>query len=159
MISSSMGGLQHIFNLPQALANMSRMLKVGGRAIHDLTCTNYVDFGFWCISPIALIQYYEANGFRINGINMMGYDNPRCRDVNIISPDCRFNNSEAWVKSCADGYRILLVCDAEKTEDRDDYNLDFPQKIFNDLWEYRKAPLVTRAKKKAERAINRLRSI
>lgn len=57
------GTLEHIFDLPAALANLARMLRVGGRAIHISPCNNWANHGFYQFSPTLLADYYQANRF------------------------------------------------------------------------------------------------
>lgn len=55
----------HIFNLPKVLENYNKMLKVGGRIIHFLPASNFVDHGFYMFSPTLLQDYYSANKWNI----------------------------------------------------------------------------------------------
>lgn len=126
------GVLEHIFNFPQALINTSRMLKKGGRIIHDLPC-EWADHGFYSFSPTCLIDYYNANQFSIKNIYLVGYHYPDYEMVNVISPDCRYNDSKQWIDTFATGYKILLVCDAVKGKCSTEENISFMQYIYADL--------------------------
>jgi SAM-dependent methyltransferase len=57
------GTLEHIFNIPVALANISRMLSVGGHLVLMNPCSNAIDHGFYSISPTLYYDYFNANGF------------------------------------------------------------------------------------------------
>jgi SAM-dependent methyltransferase len=57
------GSLEHIFEVGTAFRNISSMLKVGGRAIHHAPTHNFVDHGFFSLSPTLFYDYYEANHF------------------------------------------------------------------------------------------------
>ena len=57
------GTLEHVFHLPNALANVSRMLCTGGVVLHILPCNNWVDHGFYQFSPCLMFEYYRAAGF------------------------------------------------------------------------------------------------
>jgi hypothetical protein len=60
------GTLQHVFDLPQAFANVHALLKEGGRIVHGMApSTNHVDHGFYMFSPTLFHDFYEANGWRI----------------------------------------------------------------------------------------------
>lgn len=59
------GTTEHIFNLPQVLKNLQEMLKVGGRVIHLLPSSNWVDHGFYMFSPTLFHDYYSANNWQI----------------------------------------------------------------------------------------------
>jgi SAM-dependent methyltransferase len=57
------GTLEHVFHLPNALANLHAMLRPGGRAIHLAPASNYLDHGFYAFSPGFFVDYYRANGY------------------------------------------------------------------------------------------------
>jgi SAM-dependent methyltransferase len=61
------GTSQHVFHLPNLLANVHRLLKPDGRAIHAMvTSNNHVDHGFYMFSPTLFHDYYQANGYRLD---------------------------------------------------------------------------------------------
>lgn len=61
------GTIQHVFHLPQVLANIHALLKTGGRAIHGMaTSSNHVDHGFYMYSPTLFHDFYSANGWRVD---------------------------------------------------------------------------------------------
>jgi hypothetical protein len=58
------GSLEHIFNVPQALENISKLCAVGGQIMHVLPANNLCGHGFWQFSPdLFLSLYSEANGY------------------------------------------------------------------------------------------------
>ena len=59
------GTLEHVFHVPNALSNITKMLKPGGCAIHILPCHNTVDHGFYQFGPTIIFDYYEAAHFDI----------------------------------------------------------------------------------------------
>jgi len=59
------GSSEHIFNIPKVFESYNKMLKVGGRIIHILPSSNYVDHGFYCFSPTLFYDYYSANKWEI----------------------------------------------------------------------------------------------
>jgi SAM-dependent methyltransferase len=60
------GTIQHVFDTPAVLANVHRLLKVGGRAIHGMApSTNHVDHGFHMFSPTLFHDFYTANRWRL----------------------------------------------------------------------------------------------
>lgn len=62
------GTSQHVFHLPELLANVDRLLRPGGRAIHAMvTSNNHVDHGFYMFSPTIFHDYYIANGWAVDG--------------------------------------------------------------------------------------------
>lgn len=61
------GTIQHVFHLPQVLANIHALLKEGGRAIHGMaTSSNHVDHGFYMYSPTLFHDFYSDNGWQID---------------------------------------------------------------------------------------------
>lgn len=59
------GTLEHVFHIPNALTNLSNLLKNNGRIIHVLPVANRVDHGFYMFSPTFFWDYYQANNFVI----------------------------------------------------------------------------------------------
>lgn len=59
------GTLEHIFNTPQALKNIRKMLKIGGVIVHISPTNNYVDHGFFMFSPTFFYDYYDTYKFEI----------------------------------------------------------------------------------------------
>lgn len=119
------GVIEHIFNAPLALNNITKMLKVGGKVIHDLPCGNLIDHGYYSFSPTFLVDYYEANRFYIDNVYLMGYKYGRFELADVISPDCRYNDANEWANTFAAGYNILLVCEA--TRQRESAESIYPQ--------------------------------
>lgn len=62
------GTMEHIFHIPNVLANINDMLKVGGRIVHASPSSNYADHGFYMFSPRLFVEYYHANGFTIESV-------------------------------------------------------------------------------------------
>ena len=60
------GTLEHVFHVPNALCNISRMLRPDGRIIQFLPSSNYMDHGFYMFSPTVLYEYYSQNNFQID---------------------------------------------------------------------------------------------
>jgi SAM-dependent methyltransferase len=61
------GTLEHVYNIPQALANVSLMLKQGGKFISQQMC-GIVGHGFYTLSPEIFFSWASKSG----------YTNPRC---------------------------------------------------------------------------------
>ncbi|MBR1164083.1 methyltransferase domain-containing protein [Bradyrhizobium elkanii] len=65
------GTLEHVFHVPNALTNISRMLRPGGLAVHILPMSNCVDHGFYQFSPTLMLDYYAAAKFDLlNSISL-----------------------------------------------------------------------------------------
>lgn len=59
------GTMEHVFNTPCVLENISRLLKVGGIAIHEVPSSNGVDHGFYSFSPTLFRDYYLNLGYEL----------------------------------------------------------------------------------------------
>jgi SAM-dependent methyltransferase len=59
------GTLEHIFHIPNALANISALLRPGGVVIHVLPLNNWVDHGYFQFSPTLMFDYYSAARFEL----------------------------------------------------------------------------------------------
>ncbi|QOZ70619.1 methyltransferase domain-containing protein [Bradyrhizobium arachidis] len=59
------GTLEHVFHVPNALTNITRMLKPGGLAIHILPMSNCIDHGFYQFSPTLMLDYYAAARYEL----------------------------------------------------------------------------------------------
>jgi hypothetical protein len=59
------GTIEHIYNIPQALDNVSYLCKPGGQIIHMLPANNQCGHGFWQMSPELFFSLYsEKNGYK-----------------------------------------------------------------------------------------------
>lgn len=63
------GTTEHVFDVRQALMNIARMLRIGGRVIHICPANNWVNHGFYQFSPTLFYDYYGSNGF----VDLRGY--------------------------------------------------------------------------------------
>lgn len=65
------GTLEHVFNIPQALANCMRMVRVGGHFVQVCAANNFCGHGFWQISPELVFRAFaSANGFSLRAALM-----------------------------------------------------------------------------------------
>lgn len=67
------GTVEHVFHVPNALANIFSMLRVGGRIVHIAPSSNHMDHGFYMFSPTFFWDYYRANGYEINVCEVFRY--------------------------------------------------------------------------------------
>ena len=60
------GTCEHIFNVPQAFANIDKMLRPGGVLIGHARCNNWINHGFFQFSPELVYGYWEkAMGYEL----------------------------------------------------------------------------------------------
>ncbi len=64
------GTVEHIMNINQTLENLARMTKVGGKIVHSQGIGDQTNFGYWTISPNFYLDFYTANGFEVNVIEL-----------------------------------------------------------------------------------------
>ena len=70
------GSLQHTFNIPIVLKNISNHVKIGGSIIHITSSNNLCGFGFYQFSPEFFINYYSnENGYINTKVYVADYDN------------------------------------------------------------------------------------
>ncbi|MCA8924950.1 MAG: class I SAM-dependent methyltransferase, partial [Planctomycetes bacterium] len=67
------GTLEHVFHLPHALNNLFRLLRPGGRIMHMAPSSNHVDHGFYMFSPTFFWDFYSANRFRVETVQLLRY--------------------------------------------------------------------------------------
>lgn len=58
------GTAEHCFNIAQAVMNMANQLREGGVIIHE-NPANWVNHGFYSLSPTLFADFYAANGFAL----------------------------------------------------------------------------------------------
>jgi hypothetical protein len=76
------GSLEHIYNAPEALKNLSLMCAEGGRILHVLPSNNYCGHGFWQFSPELFFSLYsQANGYRGTRVFLAGIAPDRWYEV------------------------------------------------------------------------------
>lgn len=57
------GTMEHVFHVPECLANIFRMLKVGGVVVHVSPVHNFFEHGFYDFNPTLFFDYYAENKF------------------------------------------------------------------------------------------------
>jgi len=67
------GTCEHVFNFPVCLANVLAMLRIGGMAFHH-TPLNWVNHGYYCISPCCWREWYERHGCTVELYQRRGGD-------------------------------------------------------------------------------------
>lgn len=123
------GTLEHVFNVPNALENITKMLKVGGKVFHYLPASDYINHGFYSFSPSLLNSFYEENGFVIKESQIiLGSSDFYNNMIENVFP----KKLEDCLSTCLDyrlldlmdgrfdllkGYKGTLRCIAQKKED------------------------------------------
>jgi hypothetical protein len=92
-----------------------KMLRVGGRVIHCCPAANYVDHGFYCVSPTFFWDFYTTNHFEMNSIHVVCHTDDHIhgrRDVCVYTPGCLESVSFGGL----DDRMYVTHCVATKTE-------------------------------------------
>jgi hypothetical protein len=72
------GSIEHIYNAPQALANVSAMCAHQGQILHMGPANNFCGHGFWQFSPELFFSLYsEANGYEETQVFLADMTNER----------------------------------------------------------------------------------
>jgi hypothetical protein len=72
------GSIEHIYNAPQALANVSAMCAHQGQILHMLPANNFCGHGFWQFSPELFFSLYsESNGYEETQVFLADMTNER----------------------------------------------------------------------------------
>lgn len=94
-----MGSLEHIFNVPQALMNISSLCEPGGQILHVLPANNFCGHGFWQFSPELFFSLYsDKNGYQDTDVFVADLTNTN-RWYKVIKPD--------------NGKRVNIISDTE----------------------------------------------
>lgn len=63
-----------IFHHPNLLANIHKMLKIGGRVVHaSVVSNNHLDHGFYMCCPTFFSDFYRTNGWRLDTERLCTY--------------------------------------------------------------------------------------
>jgi|GEM_PF-1411305 SAM-dependent methyltransferase len=106
------GTLEHVFNLPNALSAITRLLRPGGCALHVVPVHNWVDHGFYQISPTLLFDYYTAARFEILEAAALFYPErqpDRCEIEPLVPGACGVGSSPDFGH-----HRVLCMFAARK---------------------------------------------
>ena len=111
------GTTEHVFDYAQALRNISKMLKVGGKIFHYLPACGWLNHGYYSLSPSLFQDFYNDNGFQIERINILlkkDFSNnyTTLGDWLSTEPDYRIFNLRDT--DGLPGYNGLLRCVAKK---------------------------------------------
>jgi SAM-dependent methyltransferase len=110
------GTLEHVFHLPNALNNLFRMLKVGGRVHHFAPASNHVDHGFYSLSPCFFLDFYSANRWQVDAVQVALVQKPYHATPPFVAD--YYPGSFDQVKEAGlDGNQYITVCLATKTEE------------------------------------------
>jgi len=67
------GSLEHIFNFPVAIKNVTDLMEVGGHFLSMTTANNFMGHGFYQFSPELFFSYLSANGYVDIGVYLVPF--------------------------------------------------------------------------------------
>jgi hypothetical protein len=79
------GTMEHIFNLPNALQAIFKMLKPGGTFFFDQPVFYHVNHGFYNVSPCLYYEYFLQNNWKINGFRLYLCELPDMEPYKCVS--------------------------------------------------------------------------
>lgn len=137
------GTLEHVFHLPNALANIHAMLRPGGRIIHWTPAANFVDHGFYMLSPTFFWDYYSANEYDIKTIRFIRHSpedpDPRYQILEVMdyAPGCLNSVNMGGLDAAIYETFVVAKKTAQSTADR------IPQQgAYQKAWAAAQAPPV-----------------
>ena len=124
------GTCEHVFNIANALNNIVGMLKIGGKVYHYLPSNDWINHGFYSISPCLLNDFYTDNGFKIEESNIILGSQKYWVDINknnqpTLLEECLSTVGDYRMLNLLDGrferlkgYKGIVRCIATKKENR-----------------------------------------
>jgi len=113
------GSLEHIFNFPVAIANLLRMVKVGGSIFLTTVANNLCGHGFYQFSPELMFRVFAPeNGFALRRVVLQEAQFPSVEKsqghaaYEVIDPAIAGGRVGLVSK-----HPVLLMVEAQKTED------------------------------------------
>lgn len=125
------GCLEHVYNIPQALLNVSSLTTSGGQIIHILPCNNFCGHGFWQFSPELFYSLYsKKNGYSNTEVFVVDLSDKNVW-YEVIPPE---NGRRAVIFSDRELY---VLCRTVKCGDSNHSNVQQSDYVL--LWDNKKA--------------------
>jgi hypothetical protein len=120
------GSLEHIYNIPQALKNVSQLCRQGGQIIHVSPANNECGHGFWQFCPELFYSLYsEKNGYADTIVFVASKDN-RHYWYEVTRPN---HGDRVYIQSLAP---IMIMCRTLKI--RETSHADIQQSDYTHVW-------------------------
>jgi SAM-dependent methyltransferase len=131
------GSLEHIFNFPVAVANLAKMLKVGGTIFVTTPANNLMGHGFYQFSPELMFRVFSAaNGFALENIMLVEAVYPSVELTKnhtvyeVVDPhDVRTRVGLISKKP------VMMMVEARKVHDRELFSTAPIQSDYGAMWE------------------------
>ena len=109
-----LGTLEHVFHLPNALANIHRLLRPNGRIMHVAPSSNHIDHGFYMFSPTFFWDYYTANGWELRPMRLFRHSPRHSTDAWTVYDYRPGDLTDVWYGGL-DDRMYGISCIARKT--------------------------------------------
>jgi hypothetical protein len=106
------GTMEHVFHVPNFLDNLRRLCRVGGRVVHAVPCSNWIDHGFYMFSPTLFFDFYTANGFAMKRVLVVRFSSEQISYLDVTAM-----KSALTPELFLDGHTYVLYCCVEKLAD------------------------------------------
>lgn len=127
------GTLEHVFHLPNALNNIFKMLRIGGRVLISCPTSNFVDHGFYMFSPTLFFDYFTANRFTIHTIQVT-QSSPQQQTDPCFYADYMPGSFNSVSYGGLNNSIYGVICIAEKTPNSTG-DVVPQQGLYNKIWE------------------------
>ena len=153
------GTLEHVFNFPVAIANVMKMLRVGGTAFVTTPANNLCGHGFYQFSPELMFRVFtRENGFTLRRVTLVQAAYPSVertpnRSVyEVTDPE----NARSRV-GLVSRRPVIMMMEATKTDDRPLFTSPPLQSDYATRWEQGKTQSSqTRIRRMLGSLVNRL---
>ncbi|MBX9633729.1 MAG: class I SAM-dependent methyltransferase [Magnetospirillum sp.] len=105
------GTSEHVFNTPNLLAHMGRILKPGGFVLHHTPANNQVNHGFYQFSPTLYFDYYQANAYDSEIYLLNHFEQPH----DIKQQFSPLSSDDCWREMKTGEQKVMNLFSARKT--------------------------------------------
>ena len=126
------GTLEHVFHIPNALNNILNMLREGGRVMISSPTSNFVDHGFYMFSPTLFFDYFTANHFEIQSIQVT-QSSPKQQTDPCFYNDYEPGSFDAVSYGGLNNSIYGVICIAQKTAQSTGHLIP-QQGLYNKIW-------------------------
>lgn len=109
------GTIEHVFHVPNVLANIHKLLKDDGRIIHWSPTSNFVEHGFYSFSPTLFLDYYKSNGYEVEACYLIDLGTKLWNTV-MTAYDCRDGLERPLIDGFLTGHPYTTFVIARKAE-------------------------------------------
>lgn len=130
------GTLEHVFNFPAGIANLMRLVRIGGAVYTQNPCNGLAGHGFYQFSPELMHRVFsEQNGFkalfvRVSVSRTLAVEQTIDQPVYDVVDPSQYGGRI----NIASGCPVLLMCLAEKKSDVEPFRMPVLQSDYLPRW-------------------------